>query len=105
VSWEPGKPSQNEDEYFARKDAEWLRERRAVLDAERAAKEAADARPKCPRCKEPLVERSFRNLKVDVCVAGHGVWLDAGELEMVLHLPRAELLRVVGEVESGARPK
>jgi len=33
------------------------------------------------------------------------VWLDAGELEMVLHLPRAELLRVVGEVESGSRPK
>ena len=40
VSWEPGKPSQNEDEYFARKDAEWLRERRATLDAERAAKDA-----------------------------------------------------------------
>ena len=103
MSWEPGKPSQNEDEYFARKDAEWLKERRAALDVERAAKEAADSRPKCPRCKEPLEERSFRTLKVDVCVAGHGVWLDAGELEMVLHLPRAELLRVVAEVESGSR--
>jgi len=103
--WEPGKPSQNEDEYFARKDAEWLRERRAALDAERAAKEAAEARPKCPRCKEPLDERTFRNLTIDVCVAGHGVWLDAGELEMVLHLPRAELLRVGGEVDSRPRSK
>ena len=103
--WEPGKPSQNEDEYFARKDAEWLRERRAALDAERAAKELAEKRPKCPRCHEPLEERAFKTLKVDVCRAGHGVWLDAGELEMVLPLPRAELLRVVGDVESGSRQK
>jgi hypothetical protein len=33
------------------------------------------------------------------------VWLDAGELEMVLHLPRAELLRVVGEVDKGPKSK
>jgi Transcription factor zinc-finger len=103
--WEPGKPSQNEDEYFARRDAEWLRERREALDAERAAKEIAEKRPKCPRCGEPLLERTFRNLKLDMCIAGHGAWLDAGELEMVLHLPRAELLRVVGDVESGSRSK
>ena len=101
--WEPGKPSRNEDEYFARKDAEWLRERRAALDAEREAKEAEQKRPKCPRCGTPLQERAFKNLTVDVCKSGHGLWLDAGELEMVLHLPRAELLRVVGEVDTGSR--
>ena len=101
--WESGKPSQNENEYFARKDAEWLRERRAALDAERAAREAADKRPKCPRCGKPLQERTFKTLLVDVCDDGHGVWLDSGELEMVLHLPRAELLRVVNEVDAGSR--
>jgi len=98
--WE-GKPSQNENEYFARKDAEWLRERRAALDAERATREAAEKQAKCPRCAKPLVERSFQTLRVDVCTEGHGVWLDAGELEMVLHLPRAELLKVVHDVEAG----
>jgi hypothetical protein len=103
--WEPGKPSQNEDEYFARKDAEWLRERRAALDAERAAKETAEKRPKCPRCSAALEEHAFGTLKVDMCPTGHGVWLDGGELEMVLHLPRAEFLRVVGEVESASRSK
>jgi uncharacterized paraquat-inducible protein A len=103
--WEPGKPSQNEDEYFARRDAEWLKERRAALDAERSAKESAEQRPKCPRCHQPLEERSFKSLKLDVCIVGHGVWLDAGELEMILHLPRAEFLRVVGEVESASRSK
>ena len=103
--WEPGKPSQNEDEYFARKDAEWVNERRAALDAERQAKELAEKRPKCPRCQQPLEERAFRNLKLDVCLVGHGVWLDAGELEMILHLPRAEFLRVVGDVEAASRSK
>ena len=33
--WEPGKPSQSENEYFARRDAEWLKEQRAALDRER----------------------------------------------------------------------
>lgn len=103
--WESGKPSQNENEYFARKDAEWLRERRAALDAERAAREQAEKRPKCPRCNKPLDEHSFKNLKVDVCTDGHGVWLDSGELEMVLHLPRAEMLRIVNDVEAGSRSK
>jgi hypothetical protein len=99
--WESGKPSQNENEYFARRDAEWLRERRLTLDAERAAREAADKRAKCPRCAKVLEERHFRTLKIDVCPDGHGVWLDPGELEMVLHLPRAEMLRVVHEVDGG----
>ena len=97
--WEPGKPSQNENEYFARRDAEWLRERRAALDAERAAREAAQAAINCPRCGNPLEQRSFHNVKLDVCGRGHGVWFDAGELEMVLHSPRAELLRAVSTVE------
>ena len=102
--WEDGKPSQNENEYFARKDAEWLRERRAALNAERASRDLAEKTRKCPHCGKALQERVFGTLKIDVCTDGHGVWLDAGELEMVLHLPRAALLRVVHEVEAGPRP-
>lgn len=98
--WEPGKPSQNEDEYFARRDAEWIRERRAALDAERAAREKQQPRLKCPRCAGELIEREFQNVKIDVCGSCHGVWFDAGELEMVLHMPRVELLRAVSAVES-----
>jgi ribosomal protein L31 len=96
--WEPGKPSQNENEYFARRDAEWLKERRAQLDTERAA---AAQRLRCPRDGSDLEERVFRHVRIDVCKQCHGVWLDTGELEMVLHLPRAELLRAVGDVGSG----
>jgi ribosomal protein L37AE/L43A len=101
VSWEPGKPSQNEDEYFARRDAEWLRERRAALDAERAAQTAATKLMQCPRCDGRLHERRIKTLTVDVCDKCRGVWLDAGELDMVVHLKRGELLRAVHEIDAG----
>lgn len=97
--WEPGKPSQNENEYFARRDAEWLRERRAALDVERAARDAAQPKISCPRCGTGLQERDFQRLKLDVCPKCHGVWLDAGELEMAMLLPRADVLGVVSGVE------
>jgi ribosomal protein L37AE/L43A len=98
VAWEPGKPSRNEDEYFAKADAEWIRENRARLDAERAKREQTQQRLVCPRCSAQLEEREFNNVHIDVCGKCHGVWFDAGELEMVLHVPRAELLRVVSNV-------
>ena len=96
--WEPGKPSQNENEYFARRDAEWLREQRAKLDADRSAREKSQPKIKCPRDGSELDEREFQHLKVDVCPTCRGVWLDAGELEMALLLPRSEITRVVSGV-------
>jgi uncharacterized protein len=96
--WEPGKPSQNENEYFARRDAEWLREQRAKLDAQRQAHEKSQPKIKCPRDNSDLQEREFKNLKIDFCPKCHGVWLDAGELEMAMLLPRSEVLRVASSV-------
>ena len=98
--WEPGKPSHNENEYFVKRDAEWLKERRAELDAERVAEAK---RLHCPRDGAELEERVFRTLRIDVCTKCHGVWLDTGELEMVLHLPRAELLRAVHDLDARRR--
>jgi uncharacterized protein len=98
--WEPGKPSQNENEYFAKRDAEWLRERRATLDSERKTRGESQPAMNCPRCDGELKERDFQHVKIDVCGSCNGVWFDGGELEMVLHMPRAELLRAVGAVAS-----
>ena len=95
MAWEPGKPSQNEDEYFARRDAEWIKQRRAELDKQEAAAARASGAPKCPRCSGPLTEREFQNVKLDVCDRCKGVWFDAGELEMVLLLKRGDQLRVI----------
>ena len=44
------KPSRNEDEYFARLDADLMKERRARLDAERVKQERSAHHNKCPKC-------------------------------------------------------
>lgn len=97
MAWEPGKPSQNEDEWFARRDAEWLKEQRAKLDAERKAKESAMT---CPRCGGTLAQRTWRGVTLDSCKSCHGLWLDAGELAMLAHEPERELLKLARELES-----
>ena len=94
--WEPGKPSQNENEYFARRDAEWLKEQRAKLDAERKAKGSGLT---CPRCSATLALRVWRGVTLDACPKCHGLWLDAGELAMLAHEPERELLALARELE------
>lgn len=37
----------------------------------------------CPACNEPLVVLEYESVEVDYCVACEGVWLDAGELELL----------------------
>ena len=38
----------------------------------------------CPACKSPLVGLEFDRIEVDYCIACKGVWLDSGELELLL---------------------
>lgn len=80
------KPSRNEDEYFAKADAELLKAQRARLDAERAAAEKEERRKahymKCPKCGEDLREEAHGHIMIDRCSNCGGVWLDAGELEL-----------------------
>ncbi len=82
------KPSKNEDEYFARQNADMIKEMRAKLDADRqrAAKEKAHL--KCPRCAVPLVEKETNHVKMDACPKCDGMWLDAGELEQLQRVNR-----------------
>lgn len=76
------KPSRNEDEYFARQNADLIKDMRAKLDAERkAAEKKRDL--KCPRNGAELEETESENVKVDTCPKCKGVWLDAGELEQL----------------------
>jgi hypothetical protein len=100
MSWEPGKPSQNENEYFARRDAEWLKEQRAKLDAERVSR---DTEMRCPRCGSSLAHRPYKSVSLDYCPNCHGVWLDAGELAMLAHESEPQLLRIARELDGGGR--
>ena len=77
------KPSKNETEYFARLDAELMKQRRAALDSERVKRERSAHLNKCPKCGSDLSEREHYHVKVDECLECGGVWLDKGELDMI----------------------
>ena len=79
------KPSRNEEEYFAKLNAELIKEKRAELDRARAQSSRASHFMKCPRCGGDLKEVEHHQVKVDRCDDCQGVWLDAGELELVEH--------------------
>jgi uncharacterized protein len=84
------KPSKNETEYFARLDAELIKERRARLDAERLTRERSAHYNKCPRCGCDLAEREHHHVKIDECPECGGMWLDKGELEMIEEIDRRD---------------
>jgi hypothetical protein len=80
----PEKPSRNEDEYFAKRDAELLRQQRdaaqkAATDAERKTHYM-----KCPKCGFNLITGEWHGVEIDQCTNCHGIWFDAGEAESLL---------------------
>ncbi|MBK9098189.1 MAG: zf-TFIIB domain-containing protein [bacterium] len=38
----------------------------------------------CPACKDPMIVLELEQVEVDYCTSCSGVWLDAGELELLL---------------------
>jgi uncharacterized protein len=94
--------SKNEEEYFARRDAELLRQQRA--QAERAAAEAARRSHymKCPKCGYDLITGEWHGIQIDQCTHCHGLWFDAGEAESLLaHEDRGIISRVFRAVLKG----
>jgi hypothetical protein len=85
------KPSRNEDEFFLKQDAELLKEQRARLDEERRRAERSAHYMKCPKCGGDLEERSFSGVKIDVCPTDNGMWLDAGELDLLSKVDTSRL--------------
>jgi uncharacterized protein len=77
------KPSRNEDEYFAKLDADLMKERRARLDEEREKQQRNSHYNKCPKCGCDLEEREHNGVKIDQCSECSGIWLDQGELELI----------------------
>ncbi len=81
------KPSNQEDEYFAREDVEKKRRLALQQAAELQAKQKEELKRlhymKCPKCGMDLHTLDQGRVQVDSCFNCHGVWLDAGELEQV----------------------
>jgi hypothetical protein len=94
------KPSEKEDEYFARMEFE----RKKKVEEEKHRKLREEEKMKlrdlhfmmCPKCGMELIEMDYQGIKVDKCSECEGVWLDAGELEAVAKLEKTGLERFFG---------
>ncbi|HYS09222.1 MAG TPA: zf-TFIIB domain-containing protein [Myxococcales bacterium] len=79
------KPTQTEEEYFARENAERLRKLAAEQKKTLAQGERDELKQlhqmRCPKCGMELKEIAVRGVQVDRCFCCNGTWLDAGELE------------------------
>lgn len=80
----PDKPSKNEDEYFARRDAELLRQQREAAQQAAAETERKSHYMKCPKCGYDLITGEWDGIQIDQCTHCHGIWFDAGEAEALL---------------------
>jgi uncharacterized protein len=96
----------NEDEYFARRDAELLRQQRAAAQQAAAARERKSHYMKCPKCGYDLITSEWDGVQIEQCTHCHGVWLDAGEAETLLKSPFPNVLaRVFRAVAKGVTRK
>ena len=81
----PVKPTDKEQEYFARQEYEKLRkqaaEHRKALEAEERDRLRDLHHMHCPKCGMDLATVQLRGTEVDACGSCGGLWLDAGELE------------------------
>ena len=95
----PDKPSRNEDDYFARQDAELIeRQRKLALDHS-VQQERKSHFMRCPKCGGHLTTTLFGKSQIEQCPDCHGVWLDAGELDTLVAHPEPGILgRVLGDV-------
>jgi hypothetical protein len=91
------KPSQSEEEYFARLEFEKRKkaaeERTRALAQEERKKLRELHHMRCPKCGMELLEVSFREIRIDRCSSCNGVWLDAGELDAVIKGESAGFLK------------
>jgi Zn-finger nucleic acid-binding protein len=98
------KPSRNEDEYFAQQNAELLRQQREKMEAAALEAERKSHYMKCPKDGHDLVSSEYHGVQIETCPHCGGMWLDAGELEIVAHEDRPALMtRVLSEALSAFR--
>ena len=99
---EYGKPSRSEDEYFARQEVEkrkqWAKENAAKMAVAERETQKQTHWMKCPKCGTDLHSVDLHGVTVDTCPVCSGTWLDAGELDHLLHPERKDLFHRVMSV-------
>jgi hypothetical protein len=94
----PVKPSDKEEEYFARLEVA----RKRKIDEERHGKLKEEERQRmkalhfmrCPKCGMELQEIDVKGITIDKCFGCEGLWLDAGEFISILALERTMMDRL-----------
>ncbi len=100
------KPSRNEDEYFAREEHDRLAKLRAKEAADRLAAERKSHFLKCPKCGAGLTSETFHGVQIERCPDDGGIWLDAGEIDLLMKQEDPGILRrVFGDVAGSLRKK
>lgn len=94
----PIKPSEKEEEYFARQMFETKQKVEQEKQQQLAETERQKAKElhfmKCPKCGMNLVEIDYKSIKVDRCSSCEGIWLDTGELARIVKLEKGALDRL-----------
>jgi len=89
------KPSEKEEEYFARMELERKKkienEKHKMLAGEEKEKLKELHFMRCPKCGMKLVEVDYKGIKIDECSECEGLWLDSGELTAVSKLNKTSI--------------
>ena len=89
------KPSEKEEEFFARMDFE--RKKKLEEEKHKRLGEAAKIKLKelhymrCPKCGMELIEINYNGIHTDKCSECGGVWLDAKEFESLSKIDQSIL--------------
>mgnify|MGYP003348956938 CR=1 FL=1 len=94
------KPSENEQDYFARVEAQ----KRLEAQVKRAAELAVEEKQRlkqlhymhCPKCGHDLHQETLEGVAVDICPSCRGIFLDDGELAKLTERPKGLLGKVRG---------
>lgn len=94
----PIKPSEQEEEYFAKLEFDRKKKMEAAKQVRMAEEEKRKLqelhRMHCPKCGMNLVTIDYKGIAVDRCTGCEGIWLDYGELEAITRLEKSGLDRL-----------
>ncbi len=98
------KPEQ-EGDYIARKEFEKLQKIKAETQLKIAEEEKVRLQNlhylRCPKCGMELVEIVYQNVMIDKCTGCEGIWLDAGELEIISKFEKSGLDKLFNVFKKG----
>ncbi|MEO7984908.1 MAG: zf-TFIIB domain-containing protein [Gemmatimonadales bacterium] len=100
------KPSRNEDEYFVKQDAELLKRQRELAESAALEGERRSHYMKCPKDGYDLASSKYHGVQIETCPNCGGMWLDAGEIDLVAKEERPALFtRVLSDAFATLRAR